>query len=50
LRRTRLAVADVAQSTGFADQSHLARTFKALSGMSPSAYRQRFGSPPSTML
>jgi AraC family transcriptional regulator len=39
LRRSRAAIADVAAATGFADHAHLTRTFKRLTGMTPSAYR-----------
>ena len=34
-----LALADVAQSTGFADQSQFTRTFKRHTGVTPAAYR-----------
>lgn len=33
------AIADIALAAGFADQSHFARTFKRLVGMSPARYR-----------
>jgi AraC family transcriptional regulator len=46
LRGTKFSVADIAQAAGFADQSHLARTFHLWSGMSPSTYRVRFGTRP----
>lgn len=46
--RARLAerettLADVAADAGFADQSHLTRTFKRFSGMTPSEYRTFLG-------
>jgi AraC-like DNA-binding protein len=35
---------DVAQSCGFADQSHLSRVFRRLVGVAPNAWRRtRFG-------
>jgi AraC-like DNA-binding protein len=33
-------VATVAQTTGFADQSHLHRLFKRMLGVTPGQYRQ----------
>lgn len=39
LARTDTPLARIAADSGFADQSHFARTFKALTGMSPSRYR-----------
>lgn len=35
------AIADVAAETGFADQSHLTRCFKALVGVTPGVYRYK---------
>ena len=35
-------LAQIALSCGFADQSHLTRTFSSVFGMTPSAYRRRF--------
>lgn len=35
----RLPLADVAAESGFADQSHLTRTFKRITGMTPGAFR-----------
>ncbi len=37
---------DVALRAGFADQSHFCRVFKALTGMTPTAYRRLFGRRP----
>jgi AraC-like DNA-binding protein len=37
--RERASLADLAASTGFADQAHLSREFAAFSGVSPAAYR-----------
>lgn len=34
-----MSLAEIAADAGFADQAHLARTFKRFSGMTPSAYR-----------
>jgi AraC family transcriptional regulator len=39
LARTDAPLAHIAADCGFADQSHFARTFKALTGMAPSLYR-----------
>lgn len=41
IRTTRLSIADIAASCGFYDQAHLARSFRAVLGCSPSEYRQR---------
>jgi len=41
LRETGESVAEVAYQTGFADQSHLQRLFKAKTGISPLAYRKQ---------
>ncbi len=40
LLKTRQPLADVAIQSGFCDQAHFTRTFKALTGVSPSAYRR----------
>jgi AraC family transcriptional regulator len=40
LRATHLSIAEIAASTGFADQSHLGRFFKRALGISPAAYRR----------
>jgi AraC-like DNA-binding protein len=40
LLRRRAPISRVAAETGFADQSHLTRTFKTIVGVSPGAYRQ----------
>ena len=39
LVKTGMPLAEIAASTGFADQSHLTRVFKAIKGMSPGAWR-----------
>ncbi|MDL2357724.1 MAG: helix-turn-helix transcriptional regulator [Pseudomonadota bacterium] len=41
LRRRGLAMAEVAATVGFADQSHMNRAFQAQYGMTPASYRQR---------
>ena len=41
LRETTESMAAVAHQTGFADQSHLTRLFKAKHGVSPLHYRKR---------
>lgn len=41
LRRPGLAMAEVALTAGFADQSHMNRAFQAQYGMTPSSYRRR---------
>lgn len=41
LRETRESVAEIAYQTGFSDQSHLQRLFKAKHGLSPLAYRKQ---------
>ncbi|MGH7711942.1 MAG: helix-turn-helix domain-containing protein, partial [Gemmatimonadaceae bacterium] len=33
----------IAFSTGFSDQSHLTRQFRAVTGMTPAEYRRRHG-------
>jgi AraC family transcriptional regulator len=38
-----MPIADVAAETGFADQSHLTRTFKKITGRTPGEYRRAFG-------
>jgi AraC-like DNA-binding protein len=37
-----LALAQVADRCGFADQSHFTRDFRSLTGMTPRAYRLAF--------
>jgi AraC family transcriptional regulator len=41
LRRRGLAIAEVAATVGFADQSHMNRAFQAQYGMTPARFRQR---------
>jgi len=41
LERTEESISAIAQSCGFADQSHLTRMFRALVGASPAAWRRR---------
>jgi AraC-like DNA-binding protein len=36
-----VSLSDVASEAGFADQSHMNRTFKRMIGESPGAYRRR---------
>jgi AraC-like DNA-binding protein len=40
--RSQHALADIAATTGFADQAHLTRSFKAIMGMTPGQYRDAF--------
>jgi AraC family transcriptional regulator len=40
LAEGRAPIAEVAQATGFADQAHLCRTFKDVTGMTPRAFRR----------
>jgi AraC-like DNA-binding protein len=40
LMRSPRTLADIAFSAGFADQSHMTREFRRLTGLSPGAYRQ----------
>ncbi|MEM9645244.1 MAG: AraC family transcriptional regulator, partial [Planctomycetota bacterium] len=42
LTTTTMSIADVAVAVGFNDQSHLTKRFKAVTGLTPSAYRKRF--------
>ncbi|PRX98505.1 AraC family transcriptional regulator [Allonocardiopsis opalescens] len=44
LLRTGARPAEVAAATGFADQAHLSRHFKRITGMSPGVYRRGAGS------
>ncbi|QBY02017.1 AraC family transcriptional regulator [Rhodophyticola sp. CCM32] len=46
LRRPGLSLGAIALATGFADQAHLSRSFKAAEGMTPSAYRKQAVSGP----
>jgi AraC-like DNA-binding protein len=41
-----LPLADIAHLVGFADQSQMATTFRSVLGVTPSAFRQKHGSPP----
>lgn len=38
-----MSLAQVAATTGFADQSHLCRTFRRFMGLAPAEYRKQFG-------
>jgi AraC-like DNA-binding protein len=42
--RSQFPLADIAVATGFADQAHLTRTFKAIMGMTPGQYRDAYRS------
>ena len=42
------SLADISCETGFADQSHFTRTFHAITGTSPGAFRARIGQHPVT--
>jgi len=46
LRNTDLPVSEIAIVAGFTDQSHLARHFRAITGVSPSLARHRFRTGP----
>lgn len=46
LRTTDLPLSEIAIVAGFTDQSHLARHFRTITGVSPSLTRQRFRSGP----
>lgn len=41
LAETDLPLADIALTTGFADQSHFSRRFLELAGLQPRAFRKR---------
>ena len=43
LRGSRATLSDIAQSAGFADQSHFTRTFRRIVGVTPGAYRRSVG-------
>ncbi|MBX3177622.1 MAG: helix-turn-helix domain-containing protein [Candidatus Hydrogenedentes bacterium] len=43
LRETKLGIADVGRRVGISDPSNFARLFRKVEGMSPAAYRERFG-------
>ncbi|APR38737.1 hypothetical protein BTO02_25290 [Paraburkholderia sp. SOS3] len=47
LLRSQHPLADIAIATGFADQAHLTRTFKAIMGVTPGQYRDAFQVPDS---
>lgn len=40
MRDPRASLAEIARSTGFADQHHLARVFRRITGVTPSTYRR----------
>jgi AraC-like DNA-binding protein len=46
LRNTELPISEIAIVAGFADQSHLARHFRTITGVSPSLARHRFRTGP----
>jgi AraC family transcriptional regulator len=43
LRGSRAPLSDIAQSAGFADQSHFTRTFRRIVGVTPGVYRKAVG-------
>lgn len=45
LVETRESIAAIAQHCGFADQSHLTRAFRRVTGATPGAYRSRYRQP-----
>lgn len=42
-RRTKLSTTEVAQRVGIADQSNFAKLFKKIEGITPTAYRKKYG-------
>jgi AraC-like DNA-binding protein len=46
LEQSDAPIADVALTAGFANQSHLTRTFRKVTGMTPAAYRRLSGTAP----
>jgi len=46
LRNTELPLSEIAIAAGFTDQSHLARHFRTITGVSPSLARHRFRTGP----
>jgi AraC family transcriptional regulator len=46
LSQARWSIAEVAAECGFADHAHLCRTFKRITGLTPSAYRGHVSSNP----
>ncbi|HXJ14467.1 MAG TPA: helix-turn-helix domain-containing protein, partial [Candidatus Limnocylindrales bacterium] len=40
MRDPRTSLAEIARSTGFADQHHMARVFRRIAGITPSTYRR----------
>ena len=45
LRNTELSIAEIAERTGFADESYFSRTFKRKQGASPITYRRSYPNP-----
>ena len=45
----RIGLADVAGETGFADQAHFTRAFKAAFGLTPARYRALRARPPALL-
>lgn len=45
LRNTELSIAEIAERTGFADESYFSKTFKRKQGASPVAYRKSYPNP-----
>jgi len=43
LRRTRIGIGEVARRVGFSDASNFGKAFRRFEGMSPGAYRERYG-------
>ena len=43
IANTETLLGEIAIAAGFADQSHLTKTFKAYFGLKPSEYRKLFG-------
>jgi AraC family transcriptional regulator len=46
LVETRNSLSDIAEQAGFTDQSHMTRTFKRITGVTPGSYRRKRELPP----
>jgi transcriptional regulator GlxA family with amidase domain len=50
LRGTRMPIKSISEALGFGNEASLYRAFKLATGMTPSDYRQAFGSPARTLI